>query len=132
LIGRVETRQGRKPSHAGSGVHGGLLVLSLLLAACGATQVTPTAISRPSDSALSCQQIESEIAKNRSEALRLTGADQTTEAGNVAKGVASAFFWPVLFTMDLSNADQIQLRALQDRNENLERLGRTRSCWNQD
>ncbi|MCG8323330.1 MAG: hypothetical protein MI921_27775 [Cytophagales bacterium] len=105
-----------------------MFVLLLLLAACGATQVTPTAISHPADKQLTCEEIEGEISSNEKEALRLAGVDEDTESGNVAKGVAGAFFWPILFTMDMSNAEQIQLRALQDRNKNLEHLLGARNC----
>ena len=50
-------------------------------------------------------------------------------AGNVAAGVTSAvLFWPAVFAMDLSNAEQIELRALQDRDKTLTRLEQKKGC----
>jgi hypothetical protein len=49
-------------------------------------------------------------------------------SGNIAAGVVGAIFWPALLATDLSNADQIQLRALRDRNANLARIREDRGC----
>jgi hypothetical protein len=72
--------------------------------------------------------IGDEHARNETEALRLAGADEAVVSDNIAAGVAGAIFWPALLATDLSNAEQIQIRSLRDRNVNLERISTERGC----
>ena len=105
------------------------LSFSLLLVACAARQASPVAISQPGDATLGCEQITVEMARNEAEAARLAGIDEEVVSGNVAAGVVgAAFFPPAWFALDLSNAEQIQLRALRDRNTNLASMHQDRGC----
>ena len=106
------------------------LALLLLLAACGARQTTPVAMSQPGDEELSCDQIAAQISRNEAEAIRLIGEEEDVESGNVAAGVVAGALvaWPVLLAIDMSDAERIQYRALRDRNTNLGRLQQQQGC----
>ena len=104
------------------------LLVAVFVSACAARQTTPTAISHPGDAALSCAEIEAQIARNQTETARLIGAEDDVVSGNVAAGVVGTLFWPAWLATDLSSAEQIQFRALQDRNENLARIYDDRDC----
>ena len=79
--------------------------------------------------ALSCEQIEDEIKRNEAEAIRLTDVDEKVVSGNIAAGVVgTVFLLPAILAIDLSNAEQIQFRALRDRNANLARIREQRGC----
>lgn len=117
-------RKGQIWARAPAGV-----ALLLLLAACPARTVTPVAVTQPGDETLTCQQIAAQLQEARAAGARYAQADRQVEQRNTAAGVASVFIgWPMLLTMDLSREEQIQLRALADRSERLENLGRTRRC----
>ena len=106
-----------------------LALLTLLAAACEARQVTPVPLSQPGDTALTCEQIAAEIAGNEAEAIRLVGADSDVTTDNALLAVTgTVLFWPALFALDVSSAEQIQFRALRDRNTNLARLQQDRGC----
>jgi hypothetical protein len=112
-----------------SGVCRIALSFVLFLAACAARQTTPVAISQPDDAKLSCEQIDDEITRNEAEAIGLTGVDEKVVSDNIAAGVVgSLFLFPAILAIDLSNAEQIQFRALRDRNDNLIRIGKQRGC----
>lgn len=105
------------------------LVILIGIAACAARTSNPVAISQPGDTDLTCQQLAEKRKSNRTKAIALAGADRDVESGNVAAGVVSAvIFWPAMFAMDLSNAEQIELRALQDRDRRLADLEKKRGC----
>ena len=106
----------------------GALLFALMLTACAARPATPVPQSQAGDATSSCEEIAAEMARNEAEAARLIGADDGVVAGNVAAGVAGTVFLPALLAIDLSNAEQIQFRALQDRNRTLARLHRERDC----
>lgn len=107
----------------------GLLALVLLLAACSARQTTPVAISQPGDETLRCDQIAAEMSRNEAAALRLVGAEEDVVSGNVVAGVAGGLLlWPAWIAIDLSDAEQIQYRALRDRNINLGRIQEDQGC----
>jgi hypothetical protein len=105
------------------------LVAAVALTACAARPSNPVAISRPGDDRMSCAELRQEREANKGAAVELAGADEGVVAGNIAAGVTGAvLFWPALFAMDLSNAEQIELRALQDRDKTLARLEEKKGC----
>lgn len=105
------------------------LAALVVLAGCAPRESNPVPIAQPGDDLLTCMQIADQSSANRAEALRLSGADDQTVNENVALGTVGALvFWPAMFAMDLSNADQIELRALQDRNQTLDYLARQKDC----
>jgi hypothetical protein len=99
-----------------------LLPAALLLASCAARPANPVATSQPTDTELSCEAIDQELAANETEARGLVNLDDSVVTGNVL----SVMFFP--YTIDLSQKEQIEFRALYDRNRNLERLKRKKQC----
>ena len=87
------------------------------------------AISQPGDKDLTCTQIEQQVRANNALAIEKAGGVQATEGQNTAAvAVGTILFWPAFLAVDLSSAEQIELRALQDRNRSLERLYRGKDC----
>lgn len=110
---------------AGAGLAG------VSLAGCAPRPVTPVAMSQPGDDALSCAEIAAQTATNRDRAAGLLGLDRQVAQGNVVRGVAMAIPFGGLAagaSMDLSNAEQVQARALLDRNQRLDMLARDKGC----
>ena len=104
-------------------------MLGGLSGGCAARVVVPVAVSQPGDPALDCAQITTEMRANRAAAERYALADKRLEQSNVAAGVASAVVgWPALLAMDLTREEQIQVRALADRNARLEAMGQGKEC----
>jgi hypothetical protein len=62
------------------------------------------------------------MAENHQRAMKLAGEDEALESQNVA---AFLLFTPAI---DLSQSEQIEYRALQDRNKNLDRLRKQKGC----
>lgn len=110
-------------------LHAAPALAAVLLAACAARPANPVPLSRPGDEALSCEDMAREMERNRKAATGLAGAEDDVVSGNIAAGVVGvALFWPALFAMDLSNAEQIELRALNDRNDALRRRAARKGC----
>ena len=100
-----------------------------LVAACGARASNPVAISQPGDKSLTCEQIAVQVKANNDLAVKKAGGDQATIDQNAAAvAVGTILFWPAMLAVDLSNAEQIELRALHDRNKSLERLYKKKDC----
>ena len=58
-----------------------------------------------------------------------TGQADSTSGTNVALGVVGVIlFWPALFFMDLSKADQVELEALRKRYNALGRIAADKKC----
>jgi hypothetical protein len=88
-------------------------------------------MSQPGDEALTCPQLQQKIADNDAEETRFLAKDKEVERGNVAKGVGSAVPYVGILIgaqTDLSNAEQVQARALADRNEWLKLLAKRKGC----
>jgi hypothetical protein len=101
------------------------------LLGCAAANVTPVRISQPGDENLSCEVLQQEIAKNAAAAEEFVRNDKRVQNTNVAKGVGSAI--PAIGILligstDLSNKEQIQGRALVDRDERLTYLSKQKHC----
>lgn len=99
-----------------------LFLLLGTLTACAARQAHPVKISQPNDPKLTCSEIEAERAANLETAIELAGTDKATEVRNV--------FAAVIFVgaVDISQVEQIEMRALYDRNKTLERLAKGKTC----
>jgi len=100
---------------------------------CAAAKVTPVRMSQPGDENLSCEALKQEIEKNTAAAEDFVKRDQRVRDGNVAKGVGGAI--PavgilLIGSTDLSNKEQIQGRALVDRDERLTYLSKQKNCTN--
>ena len=99
-----------------------VLLFAVLVIACGHRPSNPTPISQPGDNQLSCTELAQQMADNHQKALILAGKDEDLESQNVA---AFLLFTPAI---DLSNTEQIEYRALEDRNKNLARLREQKGC----
>lgn len=110
-------------------VMAGALSATMLLAGCGGRDARPVAVAQPTDSMLSCPLLMAEISGNNSRAVSLLDEKKDAENSNVAIGVAGALlFWPALFFMDLSDTEEIEMRALRDRNNYLAQLALAQDC----
>ncbi len=106
-----------------------LLIIIFLVAGCSARTAEPVRISQAGDADLTCEQIRNEILANRNHAMALAGKDQNVENDNTAAGTVGALvFWPAMFAFDLSQKEQIEMRAYQDRNRHLNYLLNSNKC----
>jgi hypothetical protein len=103
--------------------------LAFGVAACAVRQVTPVAISQSTDDQLTCAQLDQQMKSNQLAAVELLNKNKKVQEANTAKVVASVVFsaW-ISFSIDLSHEEQIKMRALADRNEELQRLKRLKRC----
>jgi len=91
-------------------------------------------MSQPGDDALSCEALHQEIAKNTAAAENFVKHDRHVQDGNIAKNVGGAIpYLGILLvaSTDLSNKEQIQGRALIDRDERLTYLSNQKHCTSQ-
>jgi hypothetical protein len=106
---------------------------ALALAGCATRQVTPVKMSQPGDAGLSCAALAEQISENRTSAERLFKQDKKVADGNTAKTLGSALPMVGIFLLasnDFSNAEQIEARALMDRDQQLRFLMKQRGCQN--
>jgi hypothetical protein len=103
--------------------------VAFCLASCAAQEVTPVAISQSTDDQLTCAEIDQQIKSNQLAAVALLQKSKGVQEANAAKVAASVVFsaW-IALSIDLSHAEQIQMRALADRNEELQRLKKKKEC----
>jgi recombinational DNA repair protein (RecF pathway) len=102
---------------------------ALPLASCAARQVTPVSMTQPTDDRLTCSEIDQGMKSNQAAAAELLQKNKEVDQANAAKVVASVLLsgWFAL-TVDLSNEEQIKMRALADRNEALALLKAKKKC----
>jgi hypothetical protein len=97
-----------------------LTSLSFLVTACAGREAAPVASYNAFDSELSCPQIDAEIAANTAKVSHLQKEKENAQAANIAIGaVGMLLFWPALFALDIGDAEDIETRALSDRNNSL-------------
>ena len=106
-----------------------IVALTLTLADCAARQVTPVAMTQPTDDRLTCSEIDQEMKSNQDAAAELLQKNKEVDQANAAKVVASVVLsgW-IALTVDLSKEEQIKMRALADRNEALALLKTKKRC----
>jgi len=90
-------------------------------------------MTQEGDDTLACPEITRQIAANREAATAWLRKDNQVEQENIAKNVGGVI--PVLGLLlvestDLSNAEQVQARALIDRDEQLTYLAKRNGCNN--
>lgn len=113
---------------------GALMVLCL--AACATRPVTPVSMSQAGDLELGCADLSAQLKANEAQAAEFLHAHGETEKSNATKQavIPAAVFLalPIAILMsastDYSAADQVQARALIDRNERLGYLAQQRGC----
>jgi hypothetical protein len=106
-----------------------IAALAWPLANCAARQVTPVAMTQPTDDRMTCPEIDQEMKSNQATAAELLEKNKEVDQANAAKVVASVVLsgWFAL-TVDLSHEEQIKMRALADRNEALASLKTKKRC----
>jgi hypothetical protein len=88
-------------------------------------------MAQPGDESLDCAALNREIAKNAAAAQDFMNRDHKVEQANAAKTVGSAIPYLgvlVMMSTDLSNKEQVEARALVDRDERLELLAKQKNC----
>ncbi len=88
-------------------------------------------MSQEGDESLNCTELRSEIGRNEVSAEAFIKRDKKVMEENTVKGIGSAipFLGILLVTStDLSNKEQIEARALLDRNERLTFLYDKKNC----
>ena len=88
------------------------LALAVFIAGCAGRAPNPVATVDPSDSLMSCYQIQSEIAANNLKIQDLAREHGWKVAQNVAAGVAGVVIWPLWFGMDWQGSAGVEARAL--------------------
>jgi len=90
-------------------------------------------MSQPGDESLSCDALKLQITQNDQAAQKFMQKDQQVEGANAIKHVGGVvpFIGPLISgSTDLSNKEQIQARALVDRDERLQFLSKQKNCTN--
>jgi hypothetical protein len=92
----------------------------LALASCGGRVAVPVAVVQPMDNQLTCEQIQAEMAGNEGRIVALHHEERRAQGANVAIGaVGVLLFWPALFALDVSKAEQTEIAALRQRSSML-------------
>ena len=105
------------------------LGLLLSLAACAGRLPEPVAVEQTGDLGLRCLVIDAEIGGNKERAAMLATQDDDAEAYNMAVGLTSfALFLPGLLSLDMSDAETVEIAALEERNAYLETIGMRKGC----
>jgi hypothetical protein len=101
----------------------------LAIAACQSRQADPVQLSQPEDKKLACQEIAQLQTANRLQAAKLANLDEGVAIGNaIALTLSKVWFWPAIMGVDLSDAEEIEARALRDRNRRLTEIARSKHC----
>ncbi len=106
----------------------GLLGVALIaLSACGGRNPNPVARYQIGDENRACEGLKVEIAHNEQEIIKLLPYEDAT-GKNVALGVTGAFLIVPLFFMDFKDAEELEIKALRDRNLWLRELANQKKC----
>ena len=106
----------------------GLLGVALIaLSACGGRNPNPVARYQIGDENRACEGLKVEIAHNEQEIIKLLPYEDAT-GKNVALGVTGAFLIVPLFFMDFKDAEELEVKALRDRNLWLRELAHRKKC----
>jgi|SRR5690349_6589697 len=109
-----------------------ITALGLLVSGCAGRDAAPVSAYQPYDTQLACPQLAVELMQNETKISQLQSEHDSAHNANVAVGVIGALvFWPALFAIDASEAQQVEIRALRDRNSNLARMHASRGCGKQ-
>jgi len=100
----------------------GAILILMTLGGCGSRKATPVETSRNTDSILACDHLGAEHSVNTRRMKHLLTEKGAQEANNFGLLLVSPFF------LDLSNTEQQEIRALQDRNHQLDQLMASREC----
>lgn len=106
-----------------------LLTVTMLFTGCAGRKPNPVQQYQYGDNQKSCEHLKCEISDLESQITCKVGECEDTTGKNVALGVTGAIiFWPALFFLDLSDADEIELDALRNRYNALVRVCADKKC----
>ena len=106
-----------------------LLSLAALLGACAGRAAAPVPVNQAGDVDKSCHELLKEVNYNQYRMARLVRESDHVAAGNAEVVAADAFFFPpVLAAYDPGNAQNTELRTLQERNKRLTQLAVDKDC----
>lgn len=104
-----------------------ILATAILLQGCAGKTPHPVHQYTAFDEQMSCDDISLEVSNNQNKIQTLLPKTEKT-GKNVGLGVASVIFFPTLFFMDFSDAEKVEIEALQRRNDRLRILSRQKAC----
>jgi len=108
-----------------------VIAVSLLLAlsACAGRNPEPVDVQQSADRGLTCPVIEAEMEGNRARVRYLEKENSEASDMNITLGaLAAGLFPPALVATDVSDAQEVEISALHDRNTHLETLRIHKGC----
>jgi hypothetical protein len=103
--------------------------LAAILGACAGRPAAPVQVNQAGDVDKSCHQLMQEINHNQYLMARAVRESNHVKAGNAELGAADAFFFPpVMVAYDDGDAQNIELRSLQERNKRLSTIVTEKDC----
>ena len=105
-----------------------ITLLSFTVASCGGRSAQPIAATTFHDNKMSCEDIMFEATEIQNQLSKLVGEKDDKRGKNVGWGIAGFFFFPLWLGLDLSDAQQTELRALESRSNVLRRLAHKKKC----
>ncbi len=105
-----------------------MLPITLLLTACGGRDADPVASRQHGDDNLTCEQIQNELVEIQADIDALIGEKSDARSENIAWGIAGLFFFPLWLGLDLTETEQVEMRAAEKRGRVLERIARKKNC----
>lgn len=103
--------------------------LLLVLAGCAGRSPQPIDVQQSADRSLTCPVIEAEMAGNKARVAQLVKEDDEASDMNITIGaLAAGLFPPALLATDVSDAQEVEISALHDRNTHLETLRVHKGC----
>ena len=107
--------------------------LLLALSACAGRNPQPIDIQQSADPGLSCPAIEAEMAGNDARIAQLAKENDEASDMNITVGaLAAGLFPPAVVAFDVSDAQEVEISALHDRNTRLETMRIHRGCVTAD
>lgn len=101
----------------------------LLMSGCAGRQAYPVQISQNGDYNKSCDNLRRDLTDLQYQVRQKSGQTSSGDSKDtvlLATGVL--LFWPALFFMDLSNADRVELEAMQSRYNHLTNIYNSKNC----
>ena len=103
-----------------------MIAVALALGACAGRAPSPIATSQAHDQQASCTALQAEIQANNVRVQQLADEKGMKLVQNVAAGVAGLIVWPIWFAMDLQGTADVEINALQARQQYLGTLAAQR------
>ena len=101
----------------------------LMITACAGRKPMPVATSQYGDEQLSCNSLFNEVSKSADEIRKLAIEQARGAQSNVTIGAASLIFLPVAaFAMDFGDAEEVEIKAYQQRANNLINMMYRKQC----